>query len=123
MLDHRVEVGARAVGARVLRSEDPRILTGRGRYVDDVVVPGMLHAAFLRSQIPHGRLLSLDVTEARQLPGVVAVYTGEDMARLTQPGQAGSAIGINMMPGMRSPAFYSLATTKVRYVGDPIAMV
>ena len=123
MLDHKVEIGARAVGARVLRSEDPRILTGRGRYIDDVVVPGMLHAAFLRSQIPHGRLLSLDVAEARQLPGVVAVYTGEDMARLTQPAQAGSAIGVNLMPGMRSPAFYSLATTKVRYVGDPIAMV
>jgi aerobic carbon-monoxide dehydrogenase large subunit len=123
MLDHQVAVGARSVGARVLRSEDPRILTGRGSYIDDVVVPGMLHAAFLRSQIPHGWLRSLDVAEARQLPGVVAVYTGEDMARLTQPGQAGSAIGINMMPGMRSPAFYSLVTTKVRYVGDPIAMV
>jgi carbon-monoxide dehydrogenase large subunit len=118
-----VAVGARAVGARVLRSEDPRILTGRGRYIDDVVVPGMLHAAFLRSQIPHGRLVSVDVAEARQLPGVVAVYTGEDMARLTQPAQAGSAIGINLMPGMRSPTFYSLATDKVRYVGDPIAMV
>src|ERR1700722_19073829 len=110
MLDHKVEIGARAVGARVLRSEDPRILTGRGRYIDDVVVPGMLHAAFLRSQIPHGRLRSLDVAEARQLPGVVAVYTGEDMARLTQPAVAGSAIGINQMPGKRSTAFYALAT-------------
>src|SRR6202035_5404411 len=97
----------RYTGASVKRSEDPRILTGRGRYVDDIVLPGMLHAAFLRSQVPHGRLRSVDVTEARELPGVVAVYTGEDMARLTKPAQAGSAIGINMMPGMRSPAFYA----------------
>ena len=118
-----VDIGARAVGARVLRSEDPRILTGRGRYVDDVVLPGMLHAAFLRSQIPHGRLLGVDVAEARQLPGVVAVYTGDDIARLTQPGQAGAAIGINMMPGLKCPSVYGLATDKVRYVGDPIAMV
>ena len=50
-----VEVGARAIGARVLRVEDPRILTGRGRYVDDVTLPGMLHAAFKRSTVPHGR--------------------------------------------------------------------
>ena len=76
-------VGARTIGARVRRVEDPRILTGAGRYVDDVVLPGMLHAAFLRSQVPHGRLRSLDVSEARQLPGVVAVYTGEDIERLT----------------------------------------
>ncbi len=56
------DVGARAIGARVLRAEDPRILTGRGRYVDDVVLPGMLHAAFKRSTVPHGRLVSVDVT-------------------------------------------------------------
>ena len=123
MLDHRVGVGARSVGARVLRAEDPRILTGRGRYIDDVVLPGMLHAAFLRSQIPHGVLRSVDASEARQLPGVVAVYTGEDMARMVEPARAGATIGINMMPGMRSPAFYALATDRVRYVGDPIAMV
>jgi carbon-monoxide dehydrogenase large subunit len=123
MPDPKVEVGARAVGARVLRAEDPRILTGRGRYVDDVVLPGMLHAAFLRSQVPHGRLRSVDADEARQLPGVVTVYTGEEMARLTQPARAGAAIGMNMMPGLRSPAYHPLATDRVRYVGDPIAMV
>jgi aerobic carbon-monoxide dehydrogenase large subunit len=123
MPDQMVEVGARAVGARVLRAEDPRILTGRGKYVDDIVLPGMLHAAFLRSQIPHGTLLSVDVSEARALPGVVAVYTGEDMVRLSEAARAGAAIGMTQMPGLQSPAFYSLATDKVRYVGDPIAMV
>ena len=118
-----MEVGARSIGARVQRVEDPRILTGRGRYVDDVVLPGMLHAAFLRSQVPHGRLRSLDVAAARQLPGVVAVYTGEDMARLTDPAQAGSVTGMNLTPGAKSPFFHALATDKVRHVGDPIALV
>jgi carbon-monoxide dehydrogenase large subunit len=106
-----------------MRAEDPRILTGRGRYVDDVVLPGMLHAAFFRSQIPHGWLRSLDVTEARQLPGVVAVYTGEDIQRLTNAAEAGAASGMNMVPGLKSPSFYALVTDKVRFVGDPIAMV
>ena len=67
-----VEVGARAIGARVLRAEDPRILTGRGRYVDDVVLPGMLHAAFQRSTVPHGWLFSVDVFAARAMPGVTS---------------------------------------------------
>ena len=60
------QLGARSVGARVMRVEDPRILTGRGRYVDDVVLPGMLHAAFLRSPVPHGRLLGVDASEAEK---------------------------------------------------------
>jgi carbon-monoxide dehydrogenase large subunit len=118
-----VELGARAIGARVLRAEDPRILTGRGRYIDDIVLPEMLHAAFKRSTVPHGRLVSVDVTAARALPGVVAVYTGEDLERFTNAGVPGGAIGMNMMPGLRAPAVYGLATDKVRYVGDPIALV
>ncbi len=116
-------VGARSIGARVMRVEDPRILTGRGQYVDDVTLPGMAHAVFLRSQVPHGRLLSLDVSEARALPGVVAVYTGEDIARLTTAAQAGAVSGMNLSPDMKSPSFHSLATDKVRHVGDPIALV
>lgn len=116
-------IGARSIGASVKRVEDPRILTGQGRYVDDVVLPGMLHAAFLRSQVPHGRLLSLDVSEARQLPGVHAVYTGEDMQRLTHAAQAGAVSGLNLAPGMKSPSVHALVTDKVRYVGDPIALV
>jgi aerobic carbon-monoxide dehydrogenase large subunit len=116
-------IGARSVGARVKRAEDPRILTGRGRYIDDVVLPDMLHAAFMRSTVPHGRLTSIDVSEARALPGVVAVFTGDDIAARTNPGQAGSVIGMNMMPGMASPSYYSLATDRVRFVGDPIALV
>ena len=117
------QVGARSVGARVMRVEDPRILTGRGRYVDDVVLPDMLHAAFLRSPIPHGRLLGLDASEARRLPGVVAVYTGEDIRRLTTAAQAGAVTGMNASPNMKSPTFHALATDKVRHIGDPLALV
>src|SRR5690349_23635745 len=93
------DIGARAIGARVLRTEDPRILTGRGRYIDDIVLPGMLHAAFKRSTVPHGRLVSVDVTEARSLPGVVAVYTGADLGGLTNAVAPGAAIGMNLIPG------------------------
>ena len=117
------DIGARAIGARVLRAEDPRILTGRGRYIDDIVLPGMLHAALKRSTVPHGRLVSVDVSAARALPGVIAVYTGEDLAGLTNAAAPGASIGMNMMPGLRAPAVYALATDKVRYVGDPIALV
>jgi carbon-monoxide dehydrogenase large subunit len=117
------QVAARNVGARVHRVEDPRILTGKGRYVDDVVLPGMLHAAFLRSYVPHGRLLSVDVEEARQLPGVVAVYTGADMERFTNPEVAGTVTMMNLVPGLHSPGYHPLATDKVRHVGDPIALV
>ena len=116
-------VAGRSVGMSVKRVEDPRILTGKGRYVDDIVLPGMLHAAFLRSFVPHGRLLSVDAGEARELPGVVAVYTGEDLARLAEPVVGGTVSGFNMIPGMSLPTFHALATDKVRYVGDPIAMV
>ncbi len=106
-----------------MRVEDPRILTGRGRYVDDVVLPRMLHAAFFRSHVPHGRLRSLDVTEARRARGVVAIYTGADLARFTNAVEAGAVTGMNRTPGTKSPAFHALVTDKVRYVGDPIALV
>src|SRR6516165_10144679 len=93
-------VGARYVGARVKRSEDRRILTGQGRYCDDVTLPGMLHASFLRSTVPHARLLSVDVSVARALPGVVAVYTGDDIRRRSNPIVAGHVVGIDQMPGL-----------------------
>ena len=91
----------RYVGASVKRSEDPRILTGRGRYVDDVQLPGMLHAAFVRSTIAHANITSVDVDEARALPGVVAVYTGDDIQALLSPG----APPLSMFPGLPAPAF------------------
>ena len=67
--------GNRFVGQRVQRREDARLLTGHGRFVDDVVVPGMLHGAFLRSDFASGSITRLDVEAARALPGVVGVFT------------------------------------------------
>jgi len=109
----------RFVGSSVPRSEDRRILTGAGTYVDDIQLPGMLHAVFVRSTVAHALLTRVDADEARALPGVVAVYTGSEVQALLAPG----APPPTMMPGMPSPAFTILATDKVRLVGDPIALV
>ena len=110
-------MSVKLIGATVNRIEDPRLLTGRGHFVDDVRLPGMLHAAFLRSVVPHGRILGIDTREAVALPGVVAVLTAGDLegtcAPLRQQGP----------PGLRTPGFTVLATDRVRFVGDPIALV
>src|ERR1700745_2819810 len=74
-----VMAAGRYIGQSVRRREDPRLLTGRGRYVDDVIVPGMLHAAFVRSTVAHGQLRGVDTEAARALPGVVAVITAADL--------------------------------------------
>jgi carbon-monoxide dehydrogenase large subunit len=108
----------RFVGESVPRVEDRRILTGRGRYVDDVRLPGMLHAAFLRSPFPHARIDSVDTTAARQVPGVVAVLTGTDIEAATVPIQV-----MGQFPGFRSPTYLAMATDRVRFVGDLVAMV
>ena len=113
-------VAQRYIGSPIKRSEDLRILTGSGNYVDDVALPGMLHAAFVRSPIAHGRILSVDTSAAREVPGVAAVYTGEEMESLIVPGAYGMAA---MMGGGGKPAFSMLCTDKVRLVGDPVALV
>src|SRR5206468_13136085 len=73
----------RYTGASIKRSEDPRILTGAGRYVDDIKLPGMLHAAFVRSPMAHARVLSVDAAAARALHGVGGVYWGAELVTMT----------------------------------------
>jgi carbon-monoxide dehydrogenase large subunit len=111
----------RFVGQSIRRREDPRLVTGTGRYVDDVVVPGMLHAAFVRSDVARARITRLDVEAAREMPGVHAVLTGADLnpdAGNIQPTMfAGDA-----PPGPNAPV-QPLADVDVRFVGDPIAIV
>ncbi len=104
------------LGNAVLRLEDPVLLTGEGKYVDDLVEVGMLHVAFARSTIAHGELVSVDVSEAATMPGVVAVYhAGGDDLGLPSLQQ------FPMMPeSLNRPIF---ATDKVRFVGDVIAAV
>jgi carbon-monoxide dehydrogenase large subunit len=111
----------RYVGSSVKRSEDPRILTGAGRYVDDIKLPGMLHAAFVRSPLAHARLLNVDVSAAAALPGVVAVLTGADLDAVTNRGQDPLLTMIGMAAGL--PEHTLLATDTVRLVGDPVALV
>jgi aerobic carbon-monoxide dehydrogenase large subunit len=111
----------RYTGASIKRSEDPRILTGAGRYVDDIKLPGMLHAAFVRSPMAHARVLSVDASAARELPGVVAVLTGAELEAMTVPGP--DALMALMGWAGPTPEFTLLATDKVRLVGDPVAVV
>src|SRR5256885_3376675 len=111
----------RYTGASIKRSEDPRILTGAGRYVDDIKLPGMLHAAFVRSPMAHARVLSVDVSAARELPGVVAVLTGAELEAMTVPGPD----ALMAFMGWAGPPreFPLLATDTVRVVGDTVAVV
>src|SRR5262249_27708188 len=111
----------RYTGASIRRSEDPRILTGAGRYVDDIKLPGMLHAAFVRSPLAHGRVLSVDASAARELPGVVAAFTGAEMEAMTVPGP--DALTAMLGGGGPTPEFTLLATDRVRFAGDPVAIV
>ena len=74
-------VAGRYIGQRALRKEDPRLLTGRGQFVDDISLPGMLHVAFARSQIARGRILSIDTAAAKELDGVHAVWLAADIDR------------------------------------------
>ena len=67
------------VGQRVKRTEDPRLIRGQATYVDDITLPGMLHLAFKRSDIAHGKILAIDTSRAEALPGVVMVATGADL--------------------------------------------
>lgn len=113
-------IAERYTGASVKRSEDPRILTGTGRYIDDVRLPGMLHAAFVRSPFAHARITKVDVSEAREVPGVVLVLTGEELEALVVPG---AGIAGMFSGGAPVPAFSTLATDKVRVVGDPVVLV
>jgi aerobic carbon-monoxide dehydrogenase large subunit len=114
----REAIAGRLVGTRVARVEDPRLLTGAGRYVDDVTVPGMLHAHFVRSPFAHAVIRGIDVDAARQLLGVVAVYTAADMVALTHP-----FMGFLPLPDLYHPVYYALAVGRVRVVGDPVALI
>ena len=113
------QVAQRYTGSRIKRSEDRRILTGGGTYVDDINLPNMVHAAFMRSPFAHARIVSIDTGAALEAPGVLAVYTGAEMEALLTPGP----YGIGVMFGMTTPVHTCLATDKVRLVGDLVALV
>lgn len=107
------------IGEPIARREDLRLLTGRGRYVDDVHLEGMLHAAMFRSSWPHGRIRSLDLAAALAVPGVVGIFTHETLGAALKPIRS----RIAAMPNFEKFLQLPLATDKVRYVGEPIAVV
>ncbi len=112
------------IGASVKRVEDKRFLTGRGRYTDDINQPGQLYAWMLRSPHAHARINSVDTNAAAQAPGVVAVFTGADMAA-DEVGGLPCGWQIHSKDGspMHEPPHPPLAVEKVRYVGDQVAVV
>src|SRR5262245_56615184 len=105
------------------RFEDPRLVTGNGAFVDDLTLPDMLHAAVLRSQHAHARLRAVDVAAARDVPGVVAVLTGADIAGVLPGVPTRAMTGERAVDAMQPPEFPLLAHHKVCYVGQPIAVV
>jgi carbon-monoxide dehydrogenase large subunit len=111
------------VGARILRNEDERLLTGRALFVDDVQLPGMLHVAFLRSDHAHARIRNIDVDRARRRGGVVAVYTAFDLGDYWKPGPL--LVSPPPIKGIvfRAATQVPLARDKVRHIGEPIVMV
>jgi carbon-monoxide dehydrogenase large subunit len=109
------------IGSSVLRKEDLRFLTGTARYVDDVKLPHMLHAAILRSQHAHARVLSIDASAALDMEGVAAVYTCQDIVQTVEPRPIPMRRGA--YAGLERFLQYPLAGEKVRYVGEPVAVV
>jgi aerobic carbon-monoxide dehydrogenase large subunit len=120
-------MGAKYFGAAVRRREDPRFLRGEGRFVDDVTLPAMLHAAYLRSPHAHARIRSIDAARARTMPGVAAVFTHADLARWMKPlplfGAAPPGLAAAIRFDVRQAQQFALCKGVARHVGEIVAMV
>src|SRR5919202_4970315 len=100
------------IGKRVKRTEDPRLIRGLAHYVDDITLPGTLHVSFVRSIYAHAKINSVDTSAALAAPGVVAVYTGQDVA-----GKIGPVPCASNLEALKIPDHRVLATDKVYFVG------
>lgn len=118
-------------GARVRRKEDPRLITGGSTYVDDLQLPNMLHASFVRSPYAHGILKGIDASEALAVPGVIAVYSADDLRDVMPmhfpppPGEMGAEKSEEIIEEdtIVVPQITALAIDKVRFVGEPVAVL
>ena len=108
------------VGGGVLRKEDRKLVLGESRFIDDISVAGMLWMAFVRSPIAHGRIKSVDTSAATAMPGVVAVYTGADLA---SEWAGGLPCAWPVTADIKLPTHWPVAQDKVRYAGDAVAVV
>ncbi|QYJ16330.1 Carbon monoxide dehydrogenase large chain [Rubrobacter xylanophilus DSM 9941] len=114
------ETAQRYVGGGVPRKEDPALVTGRATWTDNIKLPGMLHFALVRSPMAHAKINRIDVSAAREQPGVVAVFTAED---LRDEWAAPIPCGWQVTEDLRVPEHWPLTGDKVRYLGDPVAVV
>ena len=108
------------IGTRMLRREDPALLTGEAKFTNDLAIPGALHLAVLRSPHAHAKITRIDASAARALPGVVAVYSGADLASMWA---APMPCAWPVTPDMKNPPHYPIAVDKVTYVGDGVVAV
>src|SRR5579862_382429 len=106
-------------GKSIKRREDPRFITGKGNYVDDVKLPGTLYASFVRSPHAHAKIGRIDSSAAMAMKGVVAVFTGKQMI---DEGVKPIPVGW-LLPGIKVPAHYAMPADRARYMGDPVAVV
>jgi carbon-monoxide dehydrogenase large subunit len=114
----------RYIGERITRNEDPRLLTGKATFIDDIDLAGMLHVAFYRSPLAHAKINQVDVSHARQREGVVAVFTANDLGSYLRPGPLlVSPPPVNKLLSFHERVQLPLAKDKVRFSGEPIAMV
>src|ERR1700681_3976871 len=116
-------MSTRTFGEPVKRNEDRRLLTGQALFIDDIELPGMLHVAFLRSQVAHAKIVSIDVSSALKRSGVVAAFVAGDLGDYWQPGPLlvppPPIAGVTFNQRTQVP----LAKDKVRHVGEPLAVV
>jgi aerobic carbon-monoxide dehydrogenase large subunit len=113
------ERSGQEVGKARLRKEDARLITGRTTWTDNMVLPGMLHVAVLRSPVAHARITSIDVSAAKDAPGVVAVFTGQDL----KDEQGSIPCAWPVTPDMVNPGHPSIAVDQVNHVGEAVAVV
>src|SRR5918999_3602880 len=119
----------RYVGGGVLRKEDPKLITGQGQYIDDINLPGMLWMAVVRSPFAHAKINSVDLSRATAMPGVVAAFSGEDLADDWEAGlPCAWPIARRSFPeptteDPRLPDHFPVAKDRARFAGDPVAVV
>lgn len=111
-------VAARSVGSRVLRSEDPRLLSGRGEFIADINLPGQFHVAFVRSPVAHARITHMDLSTVRNADGVHLAWSGDDVAAFCE-----GLVGELAVEGCIPTTMPLLAKDEVLYVGEPVAVV
>ena len=119
-VEEKATVQGRYVGKRSRRREDSRMITGHGRYTEDITPPGTVYAHFLRSDYAHARIKSINTKKAEEMPGVIGVYTGKDFSEHLNPIPTAWTIPNSEL---KIPKYRAVAVDRIMYVGDPVAVV